>query len=295
MPDAASHLESGHLPIKFGYLKAHAHTEHAASTGYDATTHELGLDHSAISSAVAHFPTMPEWVDLGPGDGTYIRDVMLALPELPPRTLLLDFSRELLAISSLTLEAAGIHATQSTEWDFEGRPTKAIRLWREVDRAILVTLLGNTLANVESETQVLLNIANSMRRGDLLVIGVARATDEVGEAELLAPYRSVEFAAAVHSGLMSLGLEGSFDFDVSLRDGDIVGRTSVSRLTRVPSALGGALRDGSIIRTFLSRRYTATRFAKVLESRSVFCIESLGESKTHLTAVVRRTGSSQHD
>ena len=115
-------------------------------------------------------------LDLGCGDGKKAAFFISQLDKQIKGYFPLDLSRRMLEICSTTFEIAYPDLeTESFQDDFEqGNVAKAAYyLHRRYQHNNLILFLGNTIGNISDAHRVLVNIAESMRDNDLLVVGLA--------------------------------------------------------------------------------------------------------------------------
>jgi L-histidine N-alpha-methyltransferase len=154
-------------------------------------------------------------------------------------------------------DAFGTSVSVSTDiWDIEAGPSDRIERWRSAREAtapLLVCLLGHTLGNLESGSQTLVNIYDSLCPGDVLLAGLTLRNPTVDERTVLAPYRTDVFRAAALEPLHAAGLHpDDIDFAVRFVDSAVVGDATILRNIRVGDV---TLPAGHALRCFYSRRF----------------------------------------
>ncbi|MFI5387025.1 MAG: L-histidine N(alpha)-methyltransferase [Fimbriimonadales bacterium] len=266
-------LKRGAVPLKFAYVGSAAvtHDVLAHHSSYDSVGGP-GASEADLVKRTVEPDLVQELCEIGPGNGLHSRIFLAALREsawMPPRYLGLDFSNELLQLTSGLL--AGHFPRMEVQvgnWDIETGPTRAIRGWRSLP-SLLVICVGNTLGNVEDEQVVLRHIADSLEPTDRLLLTVAlRGIKSV--RSILAPYKADYFEAAALEPLAMGGLDlGKGEFEIrwneasSCVEGWFICRHSMSTKYAGEEL---AYRPGDSIRCFLSRRFTAARIEELVFS-----------------------------
>ncbi|WP_341716686.1 L-histidine N(alpha)-methyltransferase [Micromonospora sp. FIMYZ51] len=254
-------IRVGQVPLKFAYAgsAARTHDAYARSADYLSMLTSAQQEADALVAADVLAAGALALVEIGPGNGGRSRAFLdrLANRGRPcQRYLALDFSETLLGIACARLArfAGDRMSVDSQVWDIEHGTCRDVERWRVGPDPVVGCLLGHTLGNVERPVEVLANIYDALRTGDVLLLSVALGTADCPAPEaVLAPYRSAEFRAAALQPLLAAGVaETDLDFVLSWRDEAVVGEAVLRR----PVPLDGCrLPAGHRIRCFQSRRF----------------------------------------
>jgi uncharacterized SAM-dependent methyltransferase len=246
------------------------------------TRHDIesfGQRWRTVRAGLAHPPH--HYVSLGPGDG---RKDAVVLADLRRDTDLVyvpvDASTEMLRFATRELTGRGTLPADrilSLSWDFAARDNLAALRRLLDDRPVLFALLGNTLAHLDGDTDLLrLLSAELLRPADRLLLEIATTPDLTAAS-----------AAAVEHGtdpafreFLTSALSRHTDLRVDHASVEHVGRVEGTRALRVTTTYRNrtgrdipvALPDGTrvrfapddTIRLALSRRYSAAGLAAML-------------------------------
>ena len=288
-------LRNRSVPLKFAYAgdSAKTHDRLAHRSTYKEVVRSAELETSILQkyNRVKRIPTAI--CEVGPGNGMHSLILFRQLKRygiVSVSYLLLDFSRVLLQIArkNLRVVTSGTRVHEAT-WDFESRPSQAIRNWRKGHNALLILLLGQTLGNINSPITALKNLARSANVGDLLLIGVTLAGSKSQSTELDA-YRNITFTRAATQPLVSAGISaktGEFQLRYESSPKAVVGEF----VFRIPVVLRRGRRilrfaKGERIRCFVSRRFLVPEVIKILHSTKWNPIEYATDmSRSHLVVL----------
>ncbi len=254
-------IKAGRVPLKFAYAGSAAHTHDAYARSDDYLSMLTSARHEADALVAADVVAAGELrlAEIGPGNGSRSRAFLDRLADrgLPcQRYLALDFSETLLGLACARVArfAGDPMSVDSHVWDIEHGTSGCVERWRAGPGPVVSCLLGHTLGNVERPDEVLANIHDALRAGDVLLLSVAVGTADCPVPDaVLAPYRSPEFRAAALQPLLAAGLvEADLEFALSWHNDVVVGEAVLRRSVRLD---GWPLRAGHRIRCFQSRRF----------------------------------------
>ncbi|MFF5218649.1 L-histidine N(alpha)-methyltransferase [Micromonospora sp. NPDC000442] len=249
------------MPLKFAYAgsAAHTHDAYARSAGYLSMLTSARHEADALVATGVVAAGALALAEIGPGNGGRSRAFLDRLADrgLPcQRYLALDFSETLLGLACARLArfAGDRMSVDSHVWDIEHGTSGSVERWRVGPGPVVGCLLGHTLGNVESPVEVLANIHDALRTGDVLLLSVALGAAGCPAPDTaLAPYRSPEFRDAALQPLLAAGLaEADLEFALSWRDDVVVGEAVLRRSVCLD---GVPLPAGHRIRCFQSRRF----------------------------------------
>jgi L-histidine Nalpha-methyltransferase len=292
------HIAASELPLKYAYVGSAAitHAELADSVSYHDAA---GSARHEASAACAIAPeALSQMVEIGPGTGRHTASFLSHVRQKGCRVeryLGLDFSSDLLEMARDTLvgdrdQAPGTArpAADVAWWDLEDGPTDVIERWRTDAGPVLACLLGQTLGNVESPADTLLNLSKSLRPDDFMLLGLAPRFDDSQPDRYLAPCRSVVFRRAALEPLRQAGIpEDALELQLEYTDNTVVG----TALITMPVTCGEiSLEAGHVVRCYLSRRFDAPTVTSLLENAGWSLVyASLDDDGNHLAAMATRT------
>lgn len=229
------------------------------------------------------------YVSLGPGtgkkDASIIRDLVRRNPQLC--YLPIDMSAEMLRLAVRgPIRHTGLPADRilPMQLDFSNR-TSLAALWTLLrslagDEPILFSLLGNTLANFDDDSELLAALTAELRPQDRLMLEAATADqldDELATAAAMEYRQSRSFCEFATSALLrhtnlriddmaALVFHGAVESERSLLVKVLYQNQTGQpiRFTLLPSRTSGRLPAGDTIRLYLSRKYTTTGLKAVL-------------------------------
>jgi len=203
------------LAFKFAYIgrAAYTHDELVRSQEYGLADTEAGLIRARFASTILPKLNMMglNVVDIGAGNGTKALTVLEIIHQTISslRYMALDYSETLLQIaiqnilSKLPWLDTSIHRI-----DFEASSFRDIihQVQEKNQFPVLALLLGQTLGNPPNRLQALLNIRQSLRVNDSILIGVELfQQDRI--SEVLAHYQNESFFRAIFNSLTFAGLQ----------------------------------------------------------------------------------------
>jgi len=207
-------LKSGMIPHRFAYVAsaAHTHDELFRSIEYGMVDLELSLIRAGLSQVLTEFSSIGlNIVDVGSGNGMKASEVIRLLSQRFAHLnyAALDYSSELLEICKRRVcSNFPLMQVKSFQIDFEknsfGQIVDTVAAISEYP--CLLLFLGHSLGNSLDSRQTLLNIRDSMRSEDTLLIGVELYQPERIE-EILGHYRNEPFYRAVFEPLTFVGLK----------------------------------------------------------------------------------------
>lgn len=270
-------LRTGEISLKWAYAGSAALTHDALgkSEGYNANSDASSLEAQLISERLDHANSV---ADIGPGNSMHTEALWrrVAPEKRPNRYLLLDFSRDLMALCKSRIESPNAALANSSisvaVWDFELGPTSEIERWRG-QSSILAMLIGHTIGNPAHPIEVIQNIYNSLRWGDELVLSLSLRSDDRMAISSYAD--SQVFRIAATEPFRMAGLDVMPD-DLELRideDGSVIGAVLLesSRPLGVPHK----------VTCFRSRRFSEARAIDMVEAAG-FSIANIATGGGHV-------------
>lgn len=217
------------------------------------------------------------YVSLGVGTGDKDRHVMRDLTQRQPSLVYVavDISAHMLRLGSVEAMRTWPNQVLPIELDFEARSSldelRALLDELVGDEAVLFSLLGNTVANIEDDQAFLRHLRRVLRPQDRLVLEVA-TTDRLTAlaTELAADERAgsrsySEFATAALATYTDLTIDtnwltfkGSIENGRAVRvEGHYVNRGGVDIPMMMPNRVTIPFRADESIQVLLSRKYSA--------------------------------------
>ncbi len=262
-------ITEGALPLKFAYAGsgAHAHDDLARSAAYRDVVGSVRLESATLRGLEVPVSAIRQIAEVGPGNGQHTTAFLGELTTAGytcERYLGLDFSQTLLKIAAVRLSRSlrDGPAISVDLWDIEQAATGKIEEWRTGENPVLVCVLGQTLGNVENPSAVLANLRQSLRPGDLLLLGLAPRLPGASPETYLAPYRSAVFRRAALEPLRAVGIDlRHIDFRLRYEDDTVIADAIIRARF---NADGVTLEPGHVVRCFLSRRFNPEAVAALL-------------------------------
>jgi L-histidine N-alpha-methyltransferase len=231
------------------------------------------------------------YVSFGPGtgqkDATIIRDLMRRNPQLC--YVPVDMSAEMLRLAIRgPIRQTGLPADRilPVQMDFSS-PTNLAALWTLLrnlagDEPILFSLLGNTLANFDDDSELLSTLTAGLRPQDRLVLEAAtadRLDDELATAAAREYRQSRSFCEFATSALLRHTNLRIDDTDALVFHGAVESERSLLvkvmyqnqtgqpiRFTLLPNRTTGWLPAKDTIRLYLTRKYVTAGLKAILSS-----------------------------
>jgi L-histidine N-alpha-methyltransferase len=287
-------IANGVLPLKFAYVGsgAWAHDTLAKSMAYKYVVGSARLEATVLRTVKSLRSAIRQIVEIGPGNGQHTAAFigeLTAADYICERYLGLDFSRTLLTIAVPYIRSSRSNKSAVTVglWDVEQRATGQIEDWRVGEDPVVVCVLGQTLGNVEHPGNVLTNLRQSLRAGDLLLLGLAPRLIGASSDTYLTPYRSPAFRRAALEPLQIVGVDlRHIDFRLRYEDDAVKAYAVFKQRVRVD---GVPLEQGHVVRCFLSRRFQPQDVGALLESNGWLPRRAeLDDSGDHLAVVAVR-------
>jgi L-histidine Nalpha-methyltransferase len=292
-----SALKEGSLPLKFAFSGdgAYAHNRLANQSSYRQIAGFAKIEVDPLVDYFAKHEPISQLCDIGPGNGIHsgaFLDAMLKNNYPIERYLALDFSKTLLEIDTGYLKKKFPYiGIDSSTWDFERGPTKAISDWRNNNK-VLTTLTGHTLGNPKNPFEVLRNIFLSSLPGDNFQLGVALIYDEKPD-HFLENYQNDIFKAAVLEPLKMAGIDiecGEFRLSFSKEEKSIIGVFVFCESTAVEyNSEAISFKKGDRIHCFTSIRFEDSDVSYLLKKSGWNILEiAYSDQKTHAIYLCER-------
>jgi hypothetical protein len=228
-----------------------------------------------------------EIVEIGPGNGARTAATVQWLASLGypcHRLLAVDFSATLLAAARRRIsDTADAPVVDTALWDIEQGSSECVRQWRGPG-PVLACFLGNTLGNVESDVKTLANLHAALNPNDILLVGVMPRRPE---SDVLAPYRTDSFVAAVLEPLRAAGVDpDDVGFDLYWSGLRVRGMATFRRALRIDTM---DVPPGYRLRCFQSRRYTRAGIVSLMEGAG-FLVQrsSVDPAEDHMIVMALR-------
>lgn len=238
------------------------------------------------------------YVSLGVGTGDKDNDILKRLYDsnISVRYFPVDMSSTMLrlgvqnATRGIPLKGNHILPVQ-IDFSFRNNITELRNLLDQVDGndSILFSLLGNTLANFQDDTELLQNLSKLMRSGDKLLLEVA-TTEELNEevvAEAAKEYANAssfkKFVTStlfqytdLHIDFESICFEGSIEPGNKAIFIKVLYRNSAREIISVmlPDREPIEFKEGDTIRLLTTRKYTSVGINKVISDSKLRVISS---------------------
>lgn len=275
---------SGNLSSKYAYLGSGyaVHLKHASSSNY--VEHANAAKEISEQIFLAVGPRINSWFDLGPGDGYKTQQIYknlikrkVSIDELH----LIDISREAIENVSRKLELQEKSTMLKTGvFDLEFHISEFLGIENNNRRSgrNLLTLLGNTIGNLASDTNFIISLANELKTDDVVIFTCAKRIDERISNEVQ-NYRTEVFRDGILTPFRLVGLDLNTVHFESIwieREGRYV--SVVTFLAEQP--LGEySIPTGHKVECFTSRRYTKSNILRLLKDHfSSVSIEENDES-----------------
>lgn len=281
-------LASARTASKFAYVgeAGRTHAEYARTEQnkdvISSVSGEVDVLLDGLGVELARRQTL---LEVGPGDGAHTAAFLTAAAEragwAPDFCALADVSAELLDRSRPYLEAA----FPMIRFRTIGLDIEAVRLARPSDAGdpnqTLVSLLGNTIGNVESLTSTLRNLRSLVGPSGRLLVGCALRRPDIATAEYLEPYENPEYRRGMTQAFVMAGVpESAMRVEVEWDDrrSAVLSYVRLIKNVTVPGAADLALdlEEGRRVRCFVSRRFRPGELASHM-SASGFRIKSARE------------------
>jgi L-histidine N-alpha-methyltransferase len=291
----ASSLRRRILPLKFAYTgsAAHTHDQLSRSSGYQNVIGPVRAEVQAFLGAALQREDggTHQVVEIGPGNGVHTAAFFEHLAErgaVPEAYYALDFSETLLGLAYECV-AASEHAPKRIDvglWDVEEMPSPLIKQWRTGGEPVIACFFGNTIGNVEQPALALSNIARSLESGDRLVLSTTLLPDRPDVAELLSPYRTQVFHAAVLEVFRMAGI-GPDDVRLELvfEDGAVRG---IAECLAPVEFDGVRLERGELVRCFTSRRFATAEVLALLNEAGWVVTEGSDSGEHFVVSATRK-------
>ncbi|MCM0594070.1 MAG: L-histidine N(alpha)-methyltransferase [Gloeotrichia echinulata IR180] len=238
------------------------------------------------------------YVSLGVGTGEKDQQILSLLLNANPDILYfpVDMSSEMLRLgvkkATQGLQLKGSHVLPiQIDFSIERNVSELRKLLDRVvnDSPILFSLLGNTLANFQRDTELLQTLSQLMRRDDQLIIEVA-TTENLSEeaaqkaAQEYAKTRSfTEFVTSallqntdLHIDLNSVFFEGSIEGDKAILIKILYRNLTGNKIfVTLPDRSIMDFEDKDTIRLLLTRKYSSHSIKKSISDSNLFLVDSL--------------------
>lgn len=285
-------LRSRNLPLKFAYTgsAAHTHDRLSRSSGYQSVIGPVHAEANAFATAAQLSGGGTRVVEIGPGNGAHSRAFLERLADLgrlPEAYYALDFSETLLGLARTRI-ADSPHRPARIDgglWDVEEGPSTLIEQWRNGPEPLIACFFGNTIGNVENPAGALSNLAESLRSGDILVMSTTLLPERAIAEELLNPYRTEVFRAAVLEvfKLAGIGLH-AVRLEIEFEGGAVQG---IVECVEPLEFSGVRLEKGEKVHCFVSRRFTVGEVQTLL-NLSGWVVRDGSDSGDHYVVVAER-------
>lgn len=229
-------------------------------------------------------------VEIGPGNGVHSQAFLAHLANqgvVPEAYYALDFSETLLGLARACLTTAQARPTRVDVdlWDVEAKPSPLIEQWRTGSDPVIACFFGNTIGNVEEPALTLSNIASSLRSGDMLVLSTTLLPKQPSTVELLSPYQTELFHAAVLEVFKMSGIRlDDIRLEVVFEDGAVRGIVECLE----PLEFNGVrLEKGERVRCFTSLRFATADVLSLLNGSGWVATDG-SDSGDHFVVVATR-------
>lgn len=249
-----------------------------------------------------HFNSIREqkyhYVSLGVGTGEKDQSILSSLLNSNPDLIYcpVDMSSEMLrlgvqqAIQGTKLKANHVLPIQ-IDFSIERNVNKLRELFDRAlnDHPIIFSLLGNTLANFQQDTELLQTISQLMRPDDRFIIEVATTEDLNEEAaqkaakeyENAKPFREFVTSALFQNtdlriDLKSVSFEGYIETDRAIGIKILYRNLTGNKIdVMLPDRSVINFEDQDTIRLLLTRKYTSTGINRIISDSNLMLIDSL--------------------
>jgi len=264
--DFLSGVLSGQVSLKFAYAgsSARTHDSLARSDGYRSVTLAAELEAALLSTQELPRARL-SLIDVGSGNGDHtigLLSRLLAHGFILERLTLCDFSEELMSMASERIaDAFPKLTTRSMVWDIELTSLDLTGDWSE-DSVLL--LVGHTIGNPDRPDRVLQHLRASVPDGAPLLLSVSLRSSDLGEADVLMPYRTDVFESAVLEPFLALGIRReALEFEVSFEADSVIGIVTLVEQANID---GAVIPSGHRTLAFKSKRFAASEVFALLES-----------------------------
>ncbi|BAZ25447.1 histidine N-alpha-methyltransferase [Kalymmatonema gypsitolerans NIES-4073] len=238
------------------------------------------------------------YVSLGVGTGEKDQFILSLLLNGNPNLLYfpVDMSSEMLRLgvqqATQGAQLKGSHVLPiQIDFSIERNVSELRKLLDRVlnDSPVLFSLLGNTLANFQQDTELLQTLSQLMRREDKLLIEVATTEDLNEEAAQKAAQEYAktksfrEFVTSallqntdLHIDLNSVFFEGSIEADKAILIKILYRNLTGNKIQVVlPDRSVMNFEDQDTIRLYLTRKYTSAGIEKIISDSNLALVDSL--------------------
>ncbi|MGH2414139.1 MAG: L-histidine N(alpha)-methyltransferase [Microcystaceae cyanobacterium] len=238
------------------------------------------------------------YVSLGVGTGEKDQFILNLLLNTNPDLLYfpVDMSSEMLRLgvqqASQGAQLKGNHVLPiQIDFSIERNVNELRKLLDRVvnDSPVLFSLLGNTLANFQRDTELLQTLAKLMRPQDKFLIEVATTEDLNEEAAQKAANEYAktksfrEFVTSallqntdLHIDLNNVFFEGSIEADKAILIKILYRNLTGNKIqVMLPDRSSMAFEDQDTIRLYLTRKYTSTGINKIISDSNLVLVDNL--------------------